>query len=90
MPQRMLDAAKHQMDHRKRRETMPKIHFIAPLVEQSADYWETVARNTLHRRLTQNELNKNVAKNVILFLGDGMSLPTLSATRIYLGGEEME
>lgn len=27
----------------------------------------------------------DVAKNVIMFLGDGMSLPTLTAARIYLG-----
>lgn len=31
------------------------------------------------------QLNHNVAKNVILFLGDGMSIPTLTASRIYLG-----
>lgn len=28
---------------------------------------------------------EGVAKNVILFLGDGMSIPTLTAARIYLG-----
>lgn len=27
----------------------------------------------------------DVAKNVIMFLGDGMSIPTLTAARIYLG-----
>ncbi|KAJ8936805.1 hypothetical protein NQ318_003050, partial [Aromia moschata] len=32
----------------------------------------------------------DVAKNVILFLGDGMSIPTLTATRVYYGGEEKE
>lgn len=26
----------------------------------------------------------DIAKNIILFLGDGMSIPTLAATRIYL------
>lgn len=31
----------------------------------------------------------DTAKNVILFLGDGMSIPTIAATRVYLGGEEM-
>lgn len=36
----------------------------------------------------EKEFNKKVAKNVILFLGDGMSMPTLAATRMYLGGEE--
>lgn len=32
----------------------------------------------------------DVAKNVILFLGDGMSVPTVSAARMYLGGEEKQ
>lgn len=32
-------------------------------------------------------LNTNVAKNTVLFLGDGMSVPTLAATRVYIGGE---
>ncbi|CAH1108440.1 unnamed protein product [Psylliodes chrysocephalus] len=31
---------------------------------------------------------QDVAKNVILFLGDGMSIPTVAATRMYIGGEE--
>lgn len=35
-----------------------------------------------------SKLNTNVAKNAILFLGDGMSVPTLAATRVYIGGEE--
>lgn len=34
-----------------------------------------------------SELNTNVAKNAILFLGDGMSVPTLAATRVYVGGK---
>lgn len=25
-----------------------------------------------------------------MFLGDGMSFPTIAATRMYMGGEEME
>lgn len=33
---------------------------------------------------------KQRAKNVILFLGDGMSLSTVAATRMYIGGEEKE
>ncbi|KAJ8936803.1 hypothetical protein NQ318_003048 [Aromia moschata] len=36
----------------------------------------------------QEELD--VAKNVIFFLGDGMSVPTLAGTRVYYGGEEKE
>lgn len=35
-----------------------------------------------------DQLNENVAKNVILFMGDGMSVPVLAATRVYMGGEK--
>jgi alkaline phosphatase len=28
-------------------------------------------------------VNTNLAKNVIIFVGDGMSIPTLTASRIY-------
>jgi alkaline phosphatase len=34
------------------------------------------------------KVNLNKAKNVIMFLGDGMSLDTIAATRTLLGGEE--
>lgn len=39
---------------------------------------------TLEARAAQQD-NTGVAKNVILFLGDGMSVTTLTAARIYLG-----
>lgn len=43
----------------------------------------------VHQQIQKtSQLNRNVAKNSILFLGDGMSVPTLSATRVYIGGEE--
>jgi alkaline phosphatase len=29
------------------------------------------------------DINTNIAKNVIIFVGDGMSLPTVTASRIY-------
>ncbi len=33
-------------------------------------------------------MNTNKAKNVILFVGDGMSLPTLTASRLYKADKE--
>ena len=33
----------------------------------------------------QKVQNENIAKNVIIFMGDGMSLPTITAARIYSG-----
>lgn len=38
----------------------------------------------------KQNLNVNVAANAILFLGDGVSMPVLAATRIYMGGEEKQ
>lgn len=52
--------------------------------EKEASFWNKQAQLRLEEHLTR-ELNFNVAKNVILFLGDGMSIPTLSAARAYMG-----
>ncbi|CAH0563870.1 unnamed protein product [Brassicogethes aeneus] len=55
--------------------------------EYEIDYWRKNALNAINERL-HRKINKNVAKNVILFLGDGMSFPTISAARVFMGGEE--
>lgn len=41
-------------------------------------------------RQIKKQPNTNIAKNIILFLGDGMSLTTISASRMYMGGEEKQ
>ena len=46
--------------------------------------WNAVAQNELKAALNQ-KWNCNKAKNVILFIGDGMGLPTVTAARIYKG-----
>ncbi|XP_037026003.1 alkaline phosphatase [Bradysia coprophila] len=73
---------------RQRRAVMPPITFTAPMLEKDGDYWNNLGQDILKVQLQKNVLNKNVAKNIIMFLGDGMSIPTLAATRIYMGGEE--
>ncbi|XP_066139870.1 membrane-bound alkaline phosphatase-like [Euwallacea fornicatus] len=55
--------------------------------EKTKEYWKNSALRAIAERLGYR-LNFNTAKNVILFLGDGMSIPTVAATRVYLGGEE--
>ncbi|XP_015121382.1 membrane-bound alkaline phosphatase [Diachasma alloeum] len=63
--------------------------------EAEKSYWEEEASKSLRNQLNK-KLNVNVAKNVIFFLGDGMSIPTLMAARTYQGqltgksGEEGE
>nr|WFJ40317.1 alkaline phosphatase [Holotrichia parallela] len=59
--------------------------------EYEMEYWNQQARETIATK--NKELNKNVAKNVIMFLGDGMGVTTLKAARVYMGqlnGEDGE
>ncbi|KAK7889806.1 hypothetical protein WMY93_025366 [Mugilogobius chulae] len=52
--------------------------------ELHASYWNNKAKQSLHTALNiQPNLHK--AKNVILFLGDGMGVPTVTAARILKG-----
>lgn len=71
---------------------MPLITFDAPKTEEEySHYWNTVGQNILEKQIAEkSKLNTNLAKNIILFLGDGMSIPTLTAGRVYLGGEEKQ
>ncbi|KAJ6653655.1 hypothetical protein lerEdw1_008843 [Lerista edwardsae] len=52
--------------------------------EKNPEYWNRQAGQTLTAALKLTPLNHR-AKNVILFLGDGMGVPTISAARIYKG-----
>lgn len=52
--------------------------------EQTPEYWHRQAKETLDNILKER-LNKNIAKNLILFLGDGMGLTTITAGRIRKG-----
>lgn len=49
-----------------------------------ASYWRDQAQAVLAVKVAQ-PLNTGVAKNVVLFLGDGMSVPTLTAARALKG-----
>lgn len=55
--------------------------------EQSSQYYLDLGREFVEQQL-HKKLNKNIAKNIILYVGDGMSMTTQSATRMYLGAEE--
>ncbi|XP_052465571.1 alkaline phosphatase-like [Carassius gibelio] len=56
-----------------------------PESEKDPDFWKEWAQRTLKNALTLQDLNKNIAKNIILFLGDGMGVPTVTAARILKG-----
>ncbi|KAF2356190.1 Alkaline phosphatase [Trinorchestia longiramus] len=67
-----------------------------PIDDGDKTYWQKEGQSELERVLSQ-ERNMNRAKNVILFLGDGMGISSVTAGRIYKGqqrdqksGEEAE
>ncbi|ODN05160.1 Membrane-bound alkaline phosphatase [Orchesella cincta] len=51
---------------------------------RAAQYWRDEALDALHTKLLQRPIEA-VAKNIILFLGDGMSTATITAARILKG-----
>lgn len=94
--------------HRPRGQTL-RLQPRSSLQESTADYWNAEAKSALLEKLAEERNTSetpsprasalfkkylsDVAKNVILFLGDGMSIPTLMAARTYLGqldGEDGE
>ncbi|XP_011193269.3 membrane-bound alkaline phosphatase [Zeugodacus cucurbitae] len=55
--------------------------------EDNTEHWLDQGRQFVEQKL-HTPVNKNIAKNVIMFLGDGMGITTHSAARNLLGGEE--
>lgn len=53
--------------------------------ENTAAYWFSEALAGVTRRVARGAGDGRKANNVILFLGDGMSFPTLAAARTMLG-----
>lgn len=56
--------------------------------ELTSDHWRTIGKEIVDKN-TKKQTNQQVAKNIILFLGDGLSMPTTTATRSYLGDPNM-
>lgn len=58
----------------------------AKAAESEQTYWYEEARKALRARTDSGD--ERVARNVIVFLGDGMSVSTVAAARIRLGQQE--
>ncbi|KAL7849415.1 hypothetical protein SRHO_G00210380 [Serrasalmus rhombeus] len=56
----------------------------ASVEEKNPEFWRAQAQTTLKSALSR-KLNTNVAKNIVLFLGDGMGITTITAARILKG-----
>ncbi|XP_067272500.1 intestinal-type alkaline phosphatase [Pseudorasbora parva] len=57
---------------------------VTPAEEQNPHFWYGKAKDALHGSLSMMP-NMNRAKNLILFLGDGMGISTVTAARIMKG-----
>lgn len=55
--------------------------------EKTIEYWRDQGKQFVEEKLAATT-NRGKAKNVIMFLGDGMGVTTTSAARNLLGGEE--
>ncbi|XP_017865445.1 PREDICTED: alkaline phosphatase [Drosophila arizonae] len=56
-----------------------------PPEEKDAQFWYDIANEEIAKRLALPQADKRKAKNLIMFLGDGMSLTTIAAARILKG-----
>jgi alkaline phosphatase len=71
------------------RKTIAPTSPVVNVMEGSRTFWNKRAENIITSKLNM-KLNMNKAKNVIFFIGDGMSVATVSAARMYMGNEETE
>lgn len=62
---------------------------VGPIAERSKDFWINKGQGFLKEKLNQ-KLNTNRAKNLVIFIGDGMGLSTLMATRSYISDVQTE
>ncbi|XP_073700813.1 intestinal-type alkaline phosphatase [Garra rufa] len=60
---------------------------VIPEEEQHPDFWYVKGKEALHTSLSMTR-NMNRAKNLILFLGDGMGISTVTAARVMKGQME--
>ena len=56
----------------------------SPDADQQPDKWIKLGKETIDRVMAK-KMNHNLAKSAILFLGDGMGLPTITAGRMLKG-----
>ncbi|GFU05472.1 alkaline phosphatase, tissue-nonspecific isozyme [Nephila pilipes] len=70
-----------------RKITMKLFDFILMLdcsISELSMFWEKSGQKNLYASLRLQK-NEKIAKNLILFLGDGMGMTTVTSTRIYKG-----
>ena len=54
-----------------------------PVQVENFDFWRRQGFQNLRDAVTRQSRNENKARNVIIFVGDGMGSPTVAAGRIF-------
>ncbi|XP_073841579.1 alkaline phosphatase 9 [Musca autumnalis] len=72
--------------HPEFRDDKLNVRTVGRLGEDTHEFWLNLSKDLIKQRQKQQQ-NTNVAKNVIMFLGDGMGLTTLVAARNYIEAE---
>lgn len=62
---------------------------VAPAAERTKEFWMNHGQNVLNHKVNK-KLNVNKAKNLVIFIGDGMGISTQMAARVYMGDERNE
>ncbi|KAI5745080.1 hypothetical protein M8J76_008131 [Diaphorina citri] len=83
-PEAVID--KNRNNNKKKQPTNTKAD-LETLDERDSIFWYEQGDSAL-KGLLERKLNEKKARNVILFLGDGMSLATITAARIYDGQQK--
>ncbi|XP_035899102.1 uncharacterized protein LOC118506287 [Anopheles stephensi] len=76
----------HDQQHPRPDRRLMKSEPVYDTLEEESEYWRTAAQKSLQEHTTLPKSDRR-AKNAIFFIGDGMSLTTVAATRMYLGNE---
>jgi len=74
-------------DTRKQDNDGVRLHLTIPFCRVDGRFWIENGRAAVAEKVKYVN-NVGTAKNIIMFLGDGMSLTTLTASRIYAGQTE--
>jgi len=82
-----LSTLAHKDSHRHPRSVKQTSDKKQIIDTENEDFWHNSGQKEIEAALNVVQ-NPNVAKNIIIFIGDGMSLSTVTAARIYKGQQQ--
>jgi len=78
----------HSLEERMEERMHPMPIFAERINSEGSKFWMKSGEESLKLSLAMR-YNTGTAKNIVLFIGDGMSIPTVTAARIYKGQKNL-